>query len=60
MLRFIIYSFIYVLIFLRNDTTHTFYFQNPFYELDMPIKVDLFNRGIDLLIEKYHSSGSRR
>jgi len=36
--------------------------KNPFYELDMPIKVDLFNRGVDLLIEQYHSSGgsSRR
>jgi len=34
--------------------------KNPFYELDMPIKVDLFNRGIDLLIEKYHSMGGSK
>lgn len=34
--------------------------KNPFYELDMPIKVDLFNRGVDLLVEQYHSSGGRR
>ena len=34
--------------------------KNPFYELDMPIKVDLFNRGVDLLIEKYNSSGKNK
>lgn len=33
--------------------------KNPFYELDMPIKVDLFNRGVDLLVEQFHSGNMR-
>jgi hypothetical protein len=29
-----------------------FPFQNPFYEIDMPIRVDLFNRHLEKLIQK--------
>jgi trafficking protein particle complex subunit 4 len=33
--------------------------QNPFYEFDMPIRCDLFNKHLEKLVQKY-GQGSRR
>jgi hypothetical protein len=46
-----LYSFSFVL---RNQTDVFFIFwiQNPFYEMEMPIRCDLFNRHLDKLIIK--------
>jgi hypothetical protein len=32
--------------------------QNPFYELEMPVRCDLFNVNLEKLIEKYTAPGN--